>query len=61
MSKYEPTAYMKRIIMFNRDIESSYQAIRKSMHEHLFGELTPEEEARWKLPQRLSRAGGDDE
>jgi hypothetical protein len=47
-NKYEPTPYMKRVTMFNRQVEESYQAIRKAHNETVFGELTPEEQEEWE-------------
>lgn len=45
--KYEPTDYMKRIIMFNAEVKSGYQQIRKEMNKRLFGKLTPSEQEQW--------------
>jgi len=45
--RYEPSPYMKRVIMFNRELERNYQAIRKAHHKAVYGELTDNELLEW--------------
>jgi hypothetical protein len=60
MSKYDLTPGDKRRIMFNRRFEANYQAIKRSLNERLYSELTDEEEAEWKLSQRLAQTDSQD-